>query len=54
MFLKYVRKKKNIPSNIRVCNAMRDYSKEDFFIKKLEAARIAIIKWGLPKELYVK
>lgn len=54
MFLKYVRKKRNMLSNIKVCTSMRDYSKEEFFVRKVEAARIAIAKWGLPKELCAK
>ena len=37
--------------NIRVCKSVKDFSKEEYFVKKAEAARQAIKEWGLPKEL---
>lgn len=50
-FLKENNKKKLADTNIKVSESMRDYSKEDFFVKKVEKARAFLKKWGLPKEL---
>lgn len=43
------KEKKHLPG-ITVVQDMRDYSKDPFFVKKLESARAFIAKHGLPKE----
>ncbi len=45
--------KKHLPG-ITVGSDMRDYSKDPFFVKKLEKARAFIAKHGLPKEIKPK
>ena len=37
-------------SQVKVDKTMRDYSKEDFFVKKTEKAREILKKYGVPKE----
>ena len=54
MYFKYFRKKKEViteKGKIVVCATMEDYSKEEFFIKKLNAAKEMLNKFGLPKDL---
>lgn len=50
-FNKKKRKEKAlIKGNVKVCKSMRDYSKEDFFVKKVETAKEILTKSGLPNE----
>ena len=44
-------KQNNKKRRIKVSKSMRDYSKEDFFVKKAEAARALLAKYGYPNEL---
>jgi hypothetical protein len=37
-------------SQVKVDKTMRDYSKEEFFVKKAEKAREILKKYGVPKE----
>lgn len=54
MVIRYFRKNKNVyTDNIRVCKSVKDVRNEEYFVKKAEAARQSIEKWGLPKELLV-
>lgn len=43
--------KKATTSKAVVSNAVKDYSKEAFFIQKAEASKKVIEKYGLPKQL---
>ncbi|SFD10633.1 hypothetical protein SAMN05518672_101503 [Chitinophaga sp. CF118] len=57
MFSTFSRKQKttNIKKRkVTVNKSMKDYSKEDFFVKKAEAARELLAKYGYPKELITK
>lgn len=38
----------------KISKSMRDYSSEDFFVKKAEAAREVLAKYGLPNDLLIK
>ncbi|WP_185937374.1 hypothetical protein [Chitinophaga polysaccharea] len=54
MFSKFLKKKKEKAlkgGSAKVRKSMKDYSKEDFFVKKVEAAKEVLGKWGLPNEL---
>ena len=37
-------------AQVKVDKTMRDYSKEEFFVKKMEKAREIFKKYGVPKE----
>ncbi len=53
MFTGLIKKDKRdlLPQKIRVSKTMRDYSNHEYFVKKAEAAKNDIKKWGLPVEL---
>jgi hypothetical protein len=54
MYFKFFRKKKEVitgKGKVIVCTTMRDYSKEEFFINKVNAAKEMLDKFGLPKDL---
>jgi hypothetical protein len=51
MFSRFIKKQNNKKSKIKVNKSMRDYSKEDFFVKKAEAARALLAKYGYSNEL---
>ncbi len=56
MFSKFLKKKKEKAlkeGNAKVRKSMKDYSKEDFFVKKVETAKEVLSKWGLPNDLSV-
>jgi iron-sulfur cluster repair protein YtfE (RIC family) len=38
-------------AQVKVDKTMRDYSKEEFFVKKMEKAREIFKKYGVPKDL---
>jgi hypothetical protein len=38
-------------TQVKVDKTMRDYSKEEFFVKKMEKAREIFKKYGVPKDL---
>ncbi len=44
-------KKEPFTFKVTVCKNMQDYSKEPYFVKRLEAAREAIKKWGVPEQI---
>ncbi|WP_158563255.1 hypothetical protein [Chitinophaga silvatica] len=52
MFLsKKEKKKTRKEKDITLCKSMKDFSEEEYFVKKLEKAKESLNKWGLPKEL---
>jgi hypothetical protein len=40
-------------AQVKIDKTMRDYSKEEFFVKKMEKAREIFKKYGVPKELNI-
>lgn len=53
-FFKKKKEKELKKSGVTVCESMKDYSKEEYFVKKAEAAAEVLNKWGLPKELLTR
>lgn len=39
------------PLKVRVSKSMRDFSNHEYFVKKAEAAKKNLDKWGVPPEL---
>ncbi|WP_157986596.1 hypothetical protein [Chitinophaga alhagiae] len=53
MLFSFNKKKEKVleKGGVTVCASMRDFNKEEYFVKKVEAAAAVLGKWGLPKEL---
>ena len=45
------KKKNKVTKKYTIVSNMKDYSKDPFVVKKVEAAKKTIEKYGLPKEL---
>jgi hypothetical protein len=50
-FFRKLKKQNNKNEKVKVDKAMRDYSKEEFFVKKAEIAQEILTKYGFPKEV---
>lgn len=50
----FLKKKIKNKKNPTVSDSVRDYSKEEFFVKKAEAAKKIIEIFGYPKSLSIK
>ena len=50
-FFRKMKKQTKKGEKVTVDKTMRDYSKEDFFVKKAAMAQEILTKYGLPKEL---
>ncbi|SHL17207.1 hypothetical protein SAMN05444266_102301 [Chitinophaga jiangningensis] len=48
--MKKKRKQKLLLDTFKVRRTRKDYSNDDFFVKKLELAKESLTKWGLPPE----
>ena len=46
-----LRQRQTTSKKVKIDKSMRDYSKEEFFVKKAKEAKKFLAKVGLPKEL---